>query len=400
VEAASAQTELDRETLRTAELGFCQLLRRKRISEAFREKYAEDIFGQAQKEYADWIAEGNVAQSPVGWLINCAWRRTQDLLRELKRRPPLVSVDEAFYLIDSSTPGPEEQAIDHDIHERLEKAMRCLPAKERKLLELVYFEGFDVFAAGRELGWAKSTSHRHHEAALERLRAVVPDDLDALGVEIGLAAWVAIASDPGGGFRLPGPLEAVAHSAHEVLVGTAHRLGELWRRLSPAADTGNLPLTGGAARAAGACGAAAVACLATGVIGPGVAGVDVVAHPTHHPKAARPARQEPPSTPTPAETTAQGNPDSTDRATTRSSTQAKRSASSPQTAQSARQSTVPHTAAEQTRQEFGVESTAGTPIHPSGGSSTTGSGSSSSSGGGSSADSTSRSSSTNAEFGM
>jgi RNA polymerase sigma factor (sigma-70 family) len=400
VEAASATTELDRETLRAAELGFRQLLRRKRISEGFREKYAEDIFGQAQKEYASWIAEGNVATNDVGWLINCAWRRTQDLLDELRRRPQAVSVEAAFYLADTSTPGPEEQAIDQDLHNRLQRAMACLPSQERKLLELVYFEGFDVFAAGRELGWAKSTSHRHHEAALKRLRAVLPDDLDALDVEIGLAAWVAIANDAGGRFRLPGPLEAVAHSAQEALVSTAHRLGELWRRLSPAADTGNLPLTGGAARAAGACGAAAVACLATGVIGPGVAGVDVVAHPTHHPKAARSARQEPPSTPTSVEGAAQGNPDSTPRATKRSSTQAKRSASSAQAARSARQSTIPHTAAEQTRQEFGVESTAGTPIHSSGGSSSSGSGSSSSSGGGSSGGSTSRSSSTNAEFGM
>jgi DNA-directed RNA polymerase specialized sigma24 family protein len=409
VEAASSTTELDRESLRTAELGFYRLLRRKRISEGFRDKYAEDIFGQAQKEYAGWIAEGNVAQSPVGWLINCAWRRTQDLLGELKRRPPLVSVDEAFHLVDSSTPGPEEQAIDHDIHERLENAMRCLPAKERKLLELVYFEDFDVFAAGRELGWAKSSSHRHHDAALERLRAIVPDDLDALGVEIGLAAWVAIAGGATRGWELPRPFEMALHGAHDAAASAAHRLTELWRRLSPAADAGNAPLTGGAARAVGACGAAAVACLATGVIGPGVGGVDFLAHPHAQPKAVSSAKQAPTAAPSQPEAVTPGSPEPTPQATPRptrgSSSPAKKGSAS--TARATQQVSAPRTTAEQTRQEFGIESTSGTPVRSSsGGSSSSGSGSSgssgsSSSGSGSSGGSTSHSSSSaNSEFGL
>lgn len=399
MEAASATTELGRETLRAAELGFRQLLRRKRISESFREKYAEDIFGQAQKEYASWIAAGNVAANDVGWLINCAWRRTQDLLDELRRRPQAVSVEEAFYLADTSTPGPEEQAIDQDLHDRLQRAMACLPSQERKLLELVYFEGFDVFAAGRELGWAKSSSHRHHEAALKRLRAVLPDDLDALDVEIGLAAWVAITGQSGRSWSLPGGIEAIAHGAQNTAAAVTHRIGELWRRVWPAADPSNATVAGGAARAAGACGAAAVACLATGVIGPGVGGVDLISPTPDQPRATRPAKQArstgtgatesiPQSKPTPA----------TPKPSKRSSSPAKTSTTP---ADSAPPSTVPRTAAEQTRREFGVESTSGTPIRPSGGSGSSESSGSPSSGSGSSGGSRSHSSSaTNAEFGL
>ncbi len=287
MEAASATEGLDHEALRAAELGFLQYLRRKRISERFLATYAEDLFGQAQKEYATWLAAGNVAENAVGWLINCAWRRTQDLLDELRRRPPAVSVEDAAYLADTATPGPEEQAIDHDIHELLQHAMSFLPMQERKLLELTYFEGFDVFAAGRELGWGKSSAHRHHRAALERLRALLPEDRDALGAEIGLAAWVAVAGDRGHDWSLPGGIEAVLHSARDAAGSVMHRVGELWRRVSPAADPSNASATSGVARAAGACGVAAVACLASGVIGPGVGAIDLGAHQHHQtPKAA------------------------------------------------------------------------------------------------------------------
>ena len=130
MEAASATRELDHETLRAAELGFLQYLRRKGISESFIERHGEDLFGTAQKQYATWIAEGNAPTNAVGWLINCGWRRTQDLLDELRRHPQAVSVDEAVYLADAATPGPEDQALDHDRCERLQRAMGFLSAKD------------------------------------------------------------------------------------------------------------------------------------------------------------------------------------------------------------------------------------------------------------------------------
>ena len=354
MEAASAPEALSAEGLREAERGFRALLRRKRISERFIAAHAEDLFGQAQKEYAGWIAAQNVAANPAGWLINCAWRRTQDLLDAQRRSPTSVSVEEAYHLADTSTPGPGAQAIDRDLSALLQEAVEQLPSREQRLLKLVYFEGYDVFAAGRKLGWTKSTAHRHHHAALERLRAELPADPDALAVEIGLAASLALAEGRHLGLR------SLLHGPREILGEAPHRLAELWRRLSPAGDPASASVAGGAARAAGACGAAALACLASGVIGPGVAGIDAVGakQATPAPRA-RAARQAPEPKVAPVPSVPATVPVETASEEPEAEAKPRVSTSKPKAHPRKKQTSTPQSSAQQTVQEFGIEGSSG-----------------------------------------
>ena len=249
------------EHLREAERGFLALLRAKRFPAAWIDKNVIDLLAQAASEYAAWMQGHPAEPNPVGWLITCAYRRAINLLDSERRRPPTTSLDAVVDLTDKGTPTPEQEALANDRHRRLREALGHLPAKDRKLLSLVYFEERSVREAGRRLGWRKSAADRHHRAALERLREIVGDDRTMFSPAVlGLAAWVVIAEDRGAGLKaLPRTLATLAHDAGAPVAELARRLGSGIRRLLPIAEPGGAAASAGAGRVAGACGAGLVA---------------------------------------------------------------------------------------------------------------------------------------------
>ncbi len=266
--------------LEAARLGFAQLLRRKRFSAHFIEAHSEDLLARARFEYTRALKRGAEIHTPAGWLINCAWRRTQNLLESQSVEPAFVSTEKAGVIVDEATATPEEAAIDSDRARRVEEAMGQLSHDQRTLIELSYFEGMSVREAGRFLGWHSSKAQRCHESALRRLQeALGVEDIDELAIEIGMAAWVSLAGSKSVGVGLPGGVEAVADAGGRAASGFWHRANELARRflIGGVGEPSSAAAAGNAARAAGVCGAAAVACLASGVVGPGVGGVGLVA---------------------------------------------------------------------------------------------------------------------------
>jgi RNA polymerase sigma factor (sigma-70 family) len=282
VEVSSATAGVSEAQLNAAELGFRQLLRRKRFSRQFVDNHGADLMAKAEFEYSRHLARGGEVTNPTGWLINCAWRRTQNLLEEQGRTPRMVGVDVAGPLVDEATRTPEQQVLDADRARRVRDAIGALSVEERQVIELCYFEGMSVREVGRALKWNKSKADRRHRAALQRVREVLGvDDVDALAIDLGLAAYVSLAAEKGS--------SSVGHGA---LADSAGRLGELATRahevarrflVSGGGEPSTAAVAGSAGRAAGACGAAALACFATGVVGPGLKGVDVVGN--HHAKA-------------------------------------------------------------------------------------------------------------------
>ncbi len=275
----SASRRVSGHELRSAEEGFLRLLRCKGFSARWIEENAADLFAQAQKEYAERLAAGEPADNPAGWLVICAWQRSKNLLESRRRRPHTASIEAGADLADTSTPTPEQQVIDQDRVERIRKVMGYLTEKERRLLELSYFEGMSVREAGRELGWSKSSADRHHQAALERLRAMLGAQRDLLRVEIGLAAWLGREQAQQARSGLPHDLGAVLlEKARSAAASLSNWSAEGGRRLSPLSEPSGAAVAGGALRTGGVCAAAAAACFASGVVGPGIGGVDVIAH--------------------------------------------------------------------------------------------------------------------------
>jgi RNA polymerase sigma factor (sigma-70 family) len=273
-----AGSELERTELEGARLGFIHYLRRKRFSPQFIASHGEDLFATAALEYSRKVAEGERIESPGGWLITCAWRRTKSLLEAEGRSPRLISTDKAEAIEDTVGQSPEDIALDEDRFRRVHEAVEQLPDEEQRLLELAYFEEMPVREAARQLDWHPSKAQRCHEAARRRLLELLGvESLDELAIEVGLAAYV---SALGAGSRrpLPEPLAALAESVGNGASYLWGRANEVVRRL-PLGGSGGEPSAlalGGAGRAAGVCASAALACLASGVVGPGLGGVDLL----------------------------------------------------------------------------------------------------------------------------
>lgn len=70
---------------------------------------------------------------------------------------------------DRETPDNHQQAEDRQARELVARALRKLPSKERKLVELHYYRDFSLAAAGQELGLSKSWASRLHARAIRLL---------------------------------------------------------------------------------------------------------------------------------------------------------------------------------------------------------------------------------------
>jgi RNA polymerase sigma factor (sigma-70 family) len=275
--------ELGREELRSAEQGFRRLLIRKGFSPSFLERHSADLLAQAHLEYTRSRSRGEEIDSPVGWLIHCAWRRTQDLLRREDSAPALVPIlDEAEAPPPVSLdPTPERELEEAERHRKVRAAVSELSAEERQVIALTYFEGMTIREAGRTLRWYSKKAIRRHSSGLRRLHELLGvEEADQLAIEIGAAAWaLAFAArdiDPAPGF-----LGRLMEVAGEAILEPPRQLHELARRLTPgrstaeslgAAGARSAEVGGGgilAAGTAGVCGAAAATCLAVGVLAHG-----------------------------------------------------------------------------------------------------------------------------------
>jgi RNA polymerase sigma factor (sigma-70 family) len=268
--------ELSTSELDGARLGFIQYLRRKRFSPQFIAQHGDDLFATAALEYSRKVAGGEEIDSPAGWLITCAWRRTKSLLEAQGRSPQIVSTDKAEAIEDEMGRSPEDVSLDEDRLRKVQDAVDQLTVDERRLLELAYFEGMAVREAARELHWHPSKAQRCHEAARKHLHQLLGvDSLDELEIIVGLAAYISVAEKTSAP-HLPAGVEAVADTVSRGIGHGWARAQDLARRLpfgGGAEPSATAAISGSAGRAAGVCATAALACLASGVVGPGVGGV-------------------------------------------------------------------------------------------------------------------------------
>ena len=296
---ASGGENLGRAQLRAAELGFRQLLRRKRFPAGFIALHTDELLAQARLEYTRYIASGGEVRSTAGWIIHCAWRRTQNLLEHESRAPGAVSIEDGAGL-ESEAPTPEEETMEAARHAKVRAAVEALGTEERKVIALTYFEGMSVREASQVLGWDHCKGDRRHHSALARLHQLIGvKEAEQLQVEIGDAAWSLLATGGLGRAGVPAFLHGAAEASARAAAELAGRAHELIRRVLPggAVDGGvgalgarSAEMGGGgilAAATAGVCGAAAVTCLATGVLGPGVGGIGL-GHPAAPERASAP----------------------------------------------------------------------------------------------------------------
>jgi RNA polymerase sigma factor for flagellar operon FliA len=85
----------------------------------------------------------------------------------------ITSLEAAAGVTDERLPPPDQQLERLHLQARTRRAMDKLPEKERRLLQLHYFEDRNLEVAGVEMGLSKSWASRLHARAVDRLRKVL-----------------------------------------------------------------------------------------------------------------------------------------------------------------------------------------------------------------------------------
>lgn len=218
--------ELSRAQFESARLGFFQTLRRKRMSPQFVERHGEELFAQACFEYSRRASEGiDIADAPA-WIVTCAWHRTVGLLETRDWRPRLVSTDSIAERADDGDSTPEEAFLSEDRARKVREAVEELPAYQRRMLALSYFEDASVREAGRRLRWTASKAQRAHEAAQKCIHEILGVE-SSDEIEIGLFAFLSVAREHSAGRALPTGFEAALGSAHRGAEGLGHTVQKL-----------------------------------------------------------------------------------------------------------------------------------------------------------------------------
>jgi RNA polymerase sigma factor for flagellar operon FliA len=79
------------------------------------------------------------------------------------------NADEQLEMADSQTPDGSQSLEGKETREAVQRALQCLPEKERLLVDYCYFQGLSLSEAGRKLGLSTSWSSRLHARAIRLL---------------------------------------------------------------------------------------------------------------------------------------------------------------------------------------------------------------------------------------
>ena len=292
--------------LEAARLGFNQLLRRRRFSAQWIGRHGEEVFGQAALEYSRKLAEGERIENPPGWIIECAWRRAKSELEAEQRSPDVVSTEKSRPLAERVEPSPEETLLDFERFAKVRAAIAELSADRRRILALSYFEGLSVRQAGERLRWHPSKAQRAHEGAKRQLHELLGvGAADQLEVEIGLAAYLSLATGASGAGRFPAVHALVERGTQKAAEGLAtlkqHAASAYSRAVDPTPLAAARPGTvaGVIASCIAISGGAATYCAQRGVDPLGAAAGLIAGTQESKPKPSPPAELPPPASPPP-----------------------------------------------------------------------------------------------------
>lgn len=288
-------TQLDKplkaESLREIELSLYGKLRAHRISDSFIDRCGEDALQRGIVEYLRVVKEGVSVRNPDAFIVDVAFKRAVD---ELRREARLQSAVAESAIDDrAEPPDTEEMAIADVLVHELRQAIDALSPEEQQVLSLYFFEQRSAEAGAQLLHLSERSFRRRLKDAIaalsERLGVEIPDPGSGLAIEIGLVAWVSLR-----GARVAirqGPLEHLA----SMVSWLWERLGELVTRTtaSGASERAGPLASGPAGKVVGGCAGTLAICALTGVVGPGVGGVDVLGN--HNPTSVH-HRQPPPKT--------------------------------------------------------------------------------------------------------
>ena len=110
------------------------------------------------------------------WLLAIARNRSIDQVRGLANRRPQVELDES--MSDDRSPEGWNYVEDALRRERVQQALANLPAEQRQIIELAYYQGQTLQAISTSTGVPLGTVKSRLRLAMEKLRLALKDSAD------------------------------------------------------------------------------------------------------------------------------------------------------------------------------------------------------------------------------
>ncbi len=134
------------------------------------EEVLQEVFWQVWQDASQFDPRRG---SPETWLLMRAKSRAIDRLRSIRRREKtfVMPVDES--VAHAAQPWADEPAAAVEGRGLLESALAQLPAAQRRVIELAFFEGLTQSEIAARLGEPLGTVKTRARLGLERLRGVL-----------------------------------------------------------------------------------------------------------------------------------------------------------------------------------------------------------------------------------
>lgn len=138
-------------------------------NEADAEEALVDCFHQAWRQAARYDP---ARATPTGWILNIARSRAIDRVRSRDRAAEGAAPAPGGWpgFGAEPPPDPEQEAIRHDVRDRLARAVGGLPREQRSVIELAYFLGLTQSEIAARLGEPLGTVKTRTRLALEKIR--------------------------------------------------------------------------------------------------------------------------------------------------------------------------------------------------------------------------------------
>ncbi len=133
----------------------------------------QEVFMQVWRQAGSYNPERG---SPEAWIINIARSRAIDKLRAMRRR------DRSFVLTDDpagaeSPDNTEKTAGDTEARLAMTSALGHLPATQRKVLELAYYDGLSQSEIAERLNEPLGTVKTRVRAGIQNLRDILKNQV-------------------------------------------------------------------------------------------------------------------------------------------------------------------------------------------------------------------------------
>lgn len=186
-----------------------------------------ELAGEAVQEsyLAFFRSMGNIhsGKAVVAYLNKTTYYACLAVLRREKR--PAEGEQALLTLAEPEENGPEAQADRSDRQQRLQAALEALPPRQRRAVQLRYYQGKKLAETAREMGCSQSTVQRLLREAQGALRAALGGGLLTV-LPLGVAVRVAN--------RAPQPGRRVSRwAATAAVLGAGALTAAVWQALPP-----------------------------------------------------------------------------------------------------------------------------------------------------------------------